>query len=106
MVFAEFEGKFEKLLQNVERSAIISNVAAVTSPVRRKLNGIADIAQPVERILGKDEVTSSNLVISSMSSHLRGITRGGDFFISLPVAPAYANNPPLQDSLQQEVVIF
>ena len=54
MGFAEFEGKFEKLLQNVERSAIISNVAAVISPVRRKLNGIADIAQPVERILGKD----------------------------------------------------
>ena len=27
----------------------------------------ADIAQLVERILGKDEVTSSNLVISSIS---------------------------------------
>ncbi len=27
----------------------------------------ADIAQQVERILGKDEVTSSNLVISSIS---------------------------------------
>ena len=31
-------------------------------PVR---GGHADVAQQVERILGKDEVTSSNLVISS-----------------------------------------
>ena len=28
-------------------------------------NKIADMAQSVERVLGKDEVTSSNLVISS-----------------------------------------
>ena len=28
-------------------------------------NGYADMAQSVERVLGKDEVTSSNLVISS-----------------------------------------
>ena len=81
MGFAEFEGKFEKLLQNVERSAIISNVAAVTSPVRRKLNGIADIAQPVERILGKDEVTSSNLVISSRANTSVGSPAGGVFFM-------------------------
>ena len=32
----EFERKFEKVLQNVERSAIISNVAAIITPVRRK----------------------------------------------------------------------
>ncbi len=38
----------------------------------------ADIAQQVERILGKDEVTSSNLVISSRLSPLR-ISRRGDF---------------------------
>ena len=30
-----------------------------------RLRGHADVAQQVERILGKDEVTSSNLVISS-----------------------------------------
>lgn len=82
MGFAEFEGKFEKLLQNVERSAIISNVAAVTSPVRRKLNGIADIAQPVERILGKDEVTSSNLVISSRAITSVGSPAGVVFYIA------------------------
>ena len=30
----------------------------------------ADVAQSVERILGKDEVTSSNLVISSMNTDI------------------------------------
>ena len=34
-------------------------------------SGHADIAQQVERILGKDEVASSNLAISSMKSPLR-----------------------------------
>ena len=32
----------------------------------------ADVAQQVERILGKDEVTSSNLVISSINQSLCG----------------------------------
>ena len=32
----------------------------------------ADVAQQVERILGKDEVTSSNLVISSINQSLSG----------------------------------
>ena len=36
-------------------------------PVR---GGHADVAQQVERILGKDEVTSSNLVISSIAKTL------------------------------------
>ncbi len=41
----------------------------------------ADIAQSVERILGKDEVTSSNLVISSNSKHFRAC-----FFIAIFMA--------------------
>ena len=32
---------------------------------------IADMAQVVEHVLGKDEVTSSNLVISSRTVHSR-----------------------------------
>ena len=39
----------------------------------------ADIAQSVERILGKDEVASSNLAISSSRNHLYGIACRGDF---------------------------
>ena len=39
----------------------------------------ADIAQPVERILGKDEVPSSNLGISSSENHLKY----GGFFVRL-----------------------
>ena len=99
MGFAEFEGKFEKLLQNVERSAIISNVAAVTSPVRRKLNGIADIAQPVERILGKDEVTSSNLVISSRANTSVG-SPAGVFF--MPVFAQWV--AMLQNQMSADIV--
>ena len=37
----------------------------------------ADVAQSVERILGKDEVTSSNLVISSSKT-----CRNAGFFVS------------------------
>ena len=37
---------------------------------------VADVAQSVERILGKDEVTSSNLVISSTDqSEMTGLFR-------------------------------
>ena len=38
----------------------------------------ADVAQSVERILGKDEVTSSNLVISSTKA-----CRDAGFFVGL-----------------------
>ena len=41
--------------------------------------GHADVAQSVERILGKDEVTGSNPVISSMSESLIN-QRFSDFF--------------------------
>ena len=48
-----FEEICEKGLHNPQNSAIILSVAD------------ADVAQQVERILGKDEVTGSNPVISS-----------------------------------------
>ena len=54
----------------------------------------ADIAQSVERILGKDEVTSSNLVISSMqkgrpngASFLHCVVENGFDCIGVPDAP-------------------
>ncbi len=50
---------------------------------------VADIAQQVERILGKDEVTSSNLVISSIG-RLCEIARRGDFV--LPVITGCASH--------------
>ena len=37
--------------------------------IARRQKAVADIAQSVERILGKDEVPSSNLGISSRKSH-------------------------------------
>ena len=40
---------------------------ALRQPVRKATKDDADVAQSVERILGKDEVTSSNLVISSIA---------------------------------------
>ena len=50
-----FSGEiFENPLPNATESAIILSVAS------------ADVAQQVERILGKDEVTGSNPVISSI----------------------------------------
>ena len=39
-----------------------------SSPVPATKDNFADIAQSVERILGKDKVTSSILVISSMAA--------------------------------------
>ena len=42
----------------------------------------ADVAQSVERILGKDEVTSSNLVISSTDqSEMAGLFRVSRLFL-------------------------
>ena len=35
------------------------------APVRWRFVSLADVAQSVERVLGKDEVTSSSLVIGS-----------------------------------------
>ena len=52
-------------------------------------NGLwfAAIAQQVERILGKDEVTSSNLV-SSSTNHLRlAVTIENEVWLSLARAP-------------------
>ena len=43
----------------------------------------ADVAQSVERILGKDEVTSSNLVISSKENRFE---KSGSFFVKNPVS--------------------
>ena len=51
--------------QSVARRAHNPKVRG-SSPLPATKAWYADIAQSVERILGKDEVTSSNLVISSI----------------------------------------
>ena len=50
--FSPFPKKFENLLDNHRETCYYNTV-------------VADVAQQVERILGKDEVTGSNPVISS-----------------------------------------
>ena len=62
-----------------------------------KLSANAAIAQPVERILGKDEVASSNLASSSKKTS-RPI-RDGCFFISLlQIFTGEASIPPCRFS--------
>ena len=51
----------------------------------------ADIAQSVERILGKDEVTSSNLVISSMQ---KGRPKGASFLHCVVETDLIASGSP------------
>ena len=46
-----------------------------------RISPVADVAQSVERILGKDEVTSSILVISSIFFILAGIVCKDFFYI-------------------------
>ncbi len=63
-IFRKFPEKISfSLLHFPKKCAIISMLSVRFT--RRHTD--ADIAQLVERILGKDEVTSSNLVISSIS---------------------------------------
>ena len=52
---------------------MLYNTQAVTET--DKANEHAAIAQPVERILGKDEVASSNLASSSKPSEIFGFQR-------------------------------
>ncbi len=58
-------GKHRGVEQSVARRAHNPKVTG-SSPVPATKHGSADIAQSVERILGKDKVTSSILVISSI----------------------------------------
>ena len=44
-----------------------------SSPVHKDLPGLAHVAQMVERVLGKDEVTSSILVVGSRVGYHAGI---------------------------------
>ena len=68
--FANFPKKISfSLLHFPKKCAIISMLSVRFT--RRHAD--ADIAQLVERILGKDEVTSSNLVISSTSLAFAGL---------------------------------
>ena len=60
--------------------------------IARRQKAVADIAQSVERILGKDEVPSSNLGISSRKSHESLVH---DFFC--------AHFPPLKAALVQNM---
>ena len=56
----------------------------------------ADVAQSVERILGKDEVTGSNPVISSRGSE-HVVSMGSGLFCTskkLPFSAAKIQNPP------------
>ncbi len=56
-------GGHADVAQQVER--ILGKDSLYATP-RQLYTVCADVAQQVERILGKDEVTSSNLVISSI----------------------------------------
>ena len=56
--------KTEKIFKNLLTNQIIS-IIIHNRGTDKSCQGVADIAQSVERILGKDEVPSSNLGISS-----------------------------------------
>ena len=60
--------------QSVARRAHNPKVTG-SSPVPATKDNFADIAQSVERILGKDKVTSSILVISSISGGIAQLAR-------------------------------
>ena len=84
---AEKYSKIAGVAQLVERQPSKLNVAGSNpvsrSPEGRKVTdrkvrqfGVAHIAQAVERVLGKDEVTSSNLVVGSRAQIFwGGVTR-------------------------------
>ena len=62
--FSDCKDQNKKHLTNSKMQCII-----------HKLSKVAAIAQPVERILGKDEVASSNLASSSKTSEIYGFQR-------------------------------
>ena len=64
---------FKTPLTNLESCYIIHKL----SPRQARTNEHAAIAQPVERILGKDEVASSNLASSSNIQPLESRDLGG-----------------------------
>ena len=66
-------------------------------------NKIADMAQSVERVLGKDEVTSSNLVISSKKTDRQ--SRLSVFFVLIFATLLQVKSTSWVKSLRDEIYL-